>query len=108
MSFYDGSTFNTETKDVDQCFTLIIPGLPDRNLEWANVHWWFIHHSRAATWAYYQNGRVDLKITAILSIGFFIGSLLGAKFAIDLPELFLKRMFGTLMLIIALKIVSAK
>jgi uncharacterized membrane protein YfcA len=61
-----------------------------------------------ATWAYYQNGLVDLKVTAILSIGFFIGSLLGAKFAIDLPELFLKRMFGTLMLIIALKMISDK
>lgn len=61
-----------------------------------------------AAWAYYRQGLVDLKVTAILAIGFFVGSLLGARFAIDLPELFLKRMFGALMLVIALKMILTK
>ncbi len=61
-----------------------------------------------AAWAYYQQGFVDLKVGIILSIGFVIGSLLGAKFAIGLPELFLKQMFGTLMLVIALKMILTK
>jgi uncharacterized membrane protein YfcA len=61
-----------------------------------------------AAWAYYQQGFVDLKVSALLCIGFVIGSLLGAKFAIDLPEVFLKRVFGTLTLIIALKMLLNK
>ena len=36
-----------------------------------------------AAWTYYKQGLVDLKIAAFVCIGFFIGGLLGAKFAIE-------------------------
>jgi hypothetical protein len=60
-----------------------------------------------AAWAYYQQGHVDLQVVVLLAVGFVIGSLLGAKFAIDLPEILLRQLFGAMMLVIALKMIFA-
>ena len=62
----------------------------------------------AAAWKYYQQGYVDVKVGALLCIGFMLGSLLGAQCGISLPEVFLKRMFGTIMLLISLRMMFAK
>ena len=58
--------------------------------------------------SYYQQGYVDLKVGILLCIGFTLGSLLGAKFGIALPDLFLKRAFGAMTLLVALKMLFAK
>lgn len=54
-------------------------------------------------WTYYQQGYVNLKVGMILCIGFFVGSLLGAKLAIGLPDVVLKKLFGTMLLVIGCK-----
>ena len=61
-----------------------------------------------AAWAYYQQGYVDLRIAALLAIGFFVGSFFGAKAAIGLSNIMLERIFGVAMLLIALKMIFAK
>lgn len=55
-----------------------------------------------AAWTYYKQGYVDLKIASFVAIGFFAGSLLGAKFAVSLPNAVLEKVFGSALLIIAL------
>lgn len=61
-----------------------------------------------AAWTYYKAGFVDFKIAAFLCLGFFIGGLLGAKFAIDIPGHILKKMFGIFLLIISLRMIFFK
>lgn len=61
-----------------------------------------------AAWTYYREGFVDLKIAGLLCIGFFIGGLLGAKLATSLSGILLKRIFGCIMLLIALKMIFGK
>ena len=61
-----------------------------------------------AAWTYYKQGFVDLKIAAIVCIGFFIGGLIGAKFAVSIPEQILRKIFGGVLLLVSLKMILGK
>lgn len=61
-----------------------------------------------AAWTYYQKGFVDLKIAGFICLGFFIGGLLGAKFAVGIPEQALKKIFGIVLLAASLKMIFFK
>jgi len=61
-----------------------------------------------AAWTYYKAGFVDVKIAAFICLGFFFGGLLGAKFVVGLSEPVLRKMFGVVLLIIALKMILTK
>jgi uncharacterized membrane protein YfcA len=61
-----------------------------------------------AAWTYYQQGYVDLKIAIFICMGFFIGGLLGAKFATGLSNAVLEKVFGIALLLIALKMIFFK
>jgi len=52
---------------------------------------------------YYKQGHIDFSIVFLLAIGFIIGSFLGSKFAMQLPQQTVKKIFASLMLIIAIK-----
>ena len=58
-----------------------------------------------AAWTYFKSGHVDLKVAALICIGFFIGGLIGAKMAISIPQETLRRMFGLLLLLLGAKMV---
>jgi len=61
-----------------------------------------------AALAYYKQGFVDLKIAAFVCLGFFVGGLIGAKFAIAIPDQLLKRIFGVVLLAVSVKIILGK
>ena len=61
-----------------------------------------------AAWTYYKQGYVDLRIAALICIGFFIGGLIGAKFATKLSNVTLERVFGVALLVISLKMIFSK
>jgi uncharacterized membrane protein YfcA len=61
-----------------------------------------------AAWAYYKQGFVDLKIAALICLGFFAGGLLGAEFAVGIPEPILKKIFGVVLLGVSLKMIFFK
>lgn len=61
-----------------------------------------------AAWTYYQKGFVDLKIAAFICIGFFIGGLLGAEFAIGIPDQILRKIFGIALLAASLRMLFFK
>jgi uncharacterized membrane protein YfcA len=52
---------------------------------------------------YYRSGYVDFKIAAVLCVAFILGSYIGSKIALGLPELTIKRVFGVFLMILALK-----
>jgi uncharacterized protein len=58
--------------------------------------------SLLAAWTYYERGDVDLLATTLVFLGFFVGGLLGAKLAANIPDIWLRRIFGIAMFAIAL------
>lgn len=54
---------------------------------------------------YHYSGNVDLTFVLFLAIGFFIGGLIGAVFAMPIPEPLLRKLFGLFLLFVALRMV---
>jgi uncharacterized protein len=52
---------------------------------------------------YYKRGAVNWQFALIICIGFVVGSYFGSKVALDLPEKMIKRIFATLMIVVAIK-----
>lgn len=61
-----------------------------------------------AAWTYYKAGFVDLKIAGLICLGFFVGGLLGARYATELPGQFLRRIFGMVLLLASLKMIFTR
>ncbi len=58
--------------------------------------------SLLAAWTYYKHGYVNLTIAIFVCLGFFIGGLAGAKLAVGLSNEILTRVFGFMLLLVAL------
>lgn len=61
-----------------------------------------------AAYNYWKAGYMNLKFAIILAICFIIGSYFGSKIAITLPESVLKKIFGILLLLVAVKMLFSK
>lgn len=62
-----------------------------------------------AVYNYYKaGGEVDWRLAIITSLFFVIGGYFGSKFALQLDQKILKKIFGGLLLIIALKFLFGK
>jgi hypothetical protein len=61
-----------------------------------------------ATWNYYKEGYVNWKIALVLSLTFVIGAYLGSRFTINISDRTLRRLFGVLMILVAIKMIFSK
>lgn len=61
-----------------------------------------------ATYNYWKAGQVDLKIALILAVTFIVGSYFGSKFALQIPQATLKKVFGVLLLLVAARMLFWK
>lgn len=61
-----------------------------------------------AAWTYYQQGYVDIKVAALMCLGFFFGGLLGANLAVAIPKEILSRIFGVALIAVGIKMVMGK
>jgi uncharacterized membrane protein YfcA len=52
---------------------------------------------------YWKKGFVDFRYAGLLAIGFLLGSYLGSRFSLSLPQLTVKRIFAVVMLLVSLK-----
>jgi uncharacterized protein len=52
---------------------------------------------------YYRQGQINIIAAICLALGLFIGAYFGAKINIGLPELMVKRGFGVLLLVLAVR-----
>lgn len=55
-----------------------------------------------AAWRYWHAGHVNIKAAVILAVSFFIFSLLGAQFAVQIPQLLMKRLFAVSLMAIGI------
>jgi uncharacterized membrane protein YfcA len=61
-----------------------------------------------AAWTYYKAGYVDIKVAALVALGFFAGSYLGAKISANISDAALERIFGIALILIGVKMVFAR
>lgn len=61
-----------------------------------------------AAWRYWQAGNVKLSVAAFICAGFFVGGLIGANLAQNIPDASLKRLFGTFLLFVSLEMILGK
>ena len=61
-----------------------------------------------ATINYWKNGYVNWKYALVLAVMFFIGAYFGSIISVHIPEKILKKIFGGVMLLVALKIIFSK
>ena len=61
-----------------------------------------------AAYNYYKAGQVNIWYAVIIAITFMAGGYFGSLIALKLPESLLKKLFGILLLILALRMIFAK
>lgn len=63
-----------------------------------------------AVYNYHKSGggSIDWKVTLIVSVLFIIGGFLGSKIALQIDQRMLKKVFGVMMLIVAVKLIFSK
>jgi len=61
-----------------------------------------------AAYNYYKAGNVNFKYAAIMACTFIVGGFLGSKLALYLPETILRKIFGVVIIFIALKLIFSK
>jgi uncharacterized protein len=61
-----------------------------------------------AAWTYYRQGFVDIRVAALIAVGFVVGSLLGARYAMTVSNETLEKVFGVALVLIGLKMIIGK
>ncbi|HWF03970.1 MAG TPA: sulfite exporter TauE/SafE family protein [Candidatus Angelobacter sp.] len=61
-----------------------------------------------AFWEYHKAGNVDLKAGLLIALGFTLGGYFGGMWAQHIPELLLRRIFGTLVVIIGIRLLLSR
>ena len=61
-----------------------------------------------AAYNYYKAGQVNIKFALILAVTFIIGSYFGSKLALNISQPVLKKIFGLLLLLVAVKMFFSK
>jgi len=61
-----------------------------------------------AAFNYYKAGQVNIRFALILAAAFIIGSYFGSKIAVNISPVLMKRIFGVILLITAIKMLLFK
>jgi len=61
-----------------------------------------------AAYNYYGEGHVNWKYALVIALAFVVGGFLGSKIAISINQTLLKRIFGVVLVIAAIKMFTSK
>ena len=61
-----------------------------------------------AVYNYYKAGYVDVRSTLIIAATFLIGGFIGSKISIGLDQNVVKKIFGAILILVALKMILGK
>ncbi len=61
-----------------------------------------------AFWEYYKAGNTDIRAAVLIGLGFLVGGYFGGLWAQRLPDAVLQKIFGTLLIIIGIKLLFGK
>jgi len=54
---------------------------------------------------YYSQGNIEMKYALVLAITFVVGGYFGSKFSLSVDQSLLKKIFGGIMLLVAMKMI---
>jgi hypothetical protein len=57
---------------------------------------------------YYRRGEVNVPYAIVISLGLFVGALIGAKLAGGVSDLALRRAFGAVLLLVSVRLLVAR
>ena len=58
-----------------------------------------------AAWNYYNTGNLNIKYGLIIAATFVAGGYFGSKLSLGIDQIILKRIFGILMIVVAIKMI---
>ncbi len=61
-----------------------------------------------AAYNYYDAGHVNWKYAAVIAVTFVVGAYFGSKFAISIDQGMLKKVFGFILIVVALRLIFWK
>lgn len=61
-----------------------------------------------AAYNYYKAGEVNIWYAVIIAVAFMVGGYFGSMIALKLPENLMKKIFGILLILIALRMIFSK
>lgn len=61
-----------------------------------------------AAWNYWKGGYVNWKFALVLSLTFVVGAYIGSIYSIQVPQRILRKVFGLLLLGVAIKMIFSK
>jgi uncharacterized membrane protein YfcA len=59
-------------------------------------------------WEYYRRGNLDIRASLLVALGLFLGAYFGARFAQVLTPVQLKRAFAVFLVLVAIRVWTAK
>ncbi len=87
---------------------LLLVGLSQHEAQGTSLAVLSIPVTFLAAFNYYKEGFVDWKFALIIAVFFIIGGYLGSKFAIQIDQKILKKIFGIALLLLAGKLLLEK
>jgi len=61
-----------------------------------------------AAYNYYKSGNFNFKYSVIIGLTFVVGAYFGSKVSLTIDQVLMKRIFGVIMLILAIKMIMTK
>jgi len=61
-----------------------------------------------AAWSYYKEGALNLQYAMIIAAAFIVGGYIGSKFALNIPEAIIRKVFAAVLAVIAIKMFLSK
>lgn len=80
-------------------------GMTQHNAQGTSIGLMLLPIGSLAAYNYYQQGELNIKYGLVIAAAFVVGGYFGSKFSLGMSELWLKRAFGVLMLLIAVKMI---
>ena len=87
---------------------LLLLGLSQHQAQGTSLAVLAVPVTALAAYNYYKEGYVDWKYAALIAIFFVIGGYIGSKFALQIDEKVLKKIFGFVLLLVAGKLIFGK
>ncbi|HSX29608.1 MAG TPA: sulfite exporter TauE/SafE family protein [Candidatus Saccharimonadales bacterium] len=82
---------------------VMLLGFSQKNAQGTTLAMLMVPVGILAALTYYRAGHVNIKAALFIGLGFLFGALIGAQFAIRLPDHTMTRVFGGLLLAVGLK-----
>ncbi len=58
-----------------------------------------------AAWEYWKSGDVNVRVALFIALGFLAGGYFGAKYAVNVDEGILRKVFGAVMFALSIKLI---